>query len=184
MTKQVPYQEQYYAPCWSLKLRCVRYKTVMRTEIKEEQLDKQRLVLECCPGYTRGFNESTCQPVCQEQCIHGTCVRPDTCQCEEGFGGIDCSKCKIFNLPSFLIYKPIIIQFVSLVAGVQVVCARVHVRTEPRVTQCQEIVSALQGTREPRVTTRVSWDTMVRDAERSVGARTVSVENIWELRLK
>ena len=103
MTKQVPYQEQYYAPCWSLKLRCVRYKTVMRTEIKEEQLDKQRLVLECCPGYTRGFNESTCQPVCQEQCVHGTCVRPDTCQCEEGFGGIDCSKCKIFNLPSFLV---------------------------------------------------------------------------------
>lgn len=63
--------------------------------------------------------------------------------------------------------------FVSLVAGVQVVCARVHVRTEPRVTQCQEIVSALRGMREPRVTTRVSWDTMVRDAERSVGARTV-----------
>ena len=69
-------------------------------------------------------------------------------------------------------------QFVNLAFGDQIAAVSVPAGTEPRVTQCQEIVSALQGTREPRVTTRVSWDTMVRDAERSVGARTVSVENI------
>lgn len=28
---------------------------------------------------------------CTEECAHGRCVSPDTCQCEPGWGGLDCS---------------------------------------------------------------------------------------------
>lgn len=28
---------------------------------------------------------------CNEECAHGRCVSPDTCQCEPGWGGLDCS---------------------------------------------------------------------------------------------
>ena len=61
--------------------------------------DKQRVVLECCRGYARSEEEggSTCLPVCTDMCLHGTCVGPDTCHCEQGFGGKDCSKCKNDN---------------------------------------------------------------------------------------
>ena len=51
-------------------------------------------MLECCDGYERGADGSTCLPVCSDTCQHGTWVGPDTCQCEQGFGGKDCSKCK------------------------------------------------------------------------------------------
>lgn len=29
--------------------------------------------------------------LCTEECVHGRCVSPDTCQCEPGWGGLDCS---------------------------------------------------------------------------------------------
>lgn len=29
--------------------------------------------------------------LCTEECAHGRCVSPDTCQCEPGWGGLDCS---------------------------------------------------------------------------------------------
>ena len=35
----------------------------------------------------------------RQKCYHGNCVAPDVCQCEGGFGGKDCSKCK--NLSVF-----------------------------------------------------------------------------------
>ena len=60
--------------------------------------DKQRVVLECCDGYERAAVGSTCIPVCSDTCRHGTCVGPDTCHCEQGFGGKDCSKCKNKNI--------------------------------------------------------------------------------------
>ena len=94
---QIPYQERYYAFCWSVRsqFRCSRYRIQMKNEIRTEYKEKQRLVTECCEGYTRSLNGSTCIPVCSDTCIHGHCVRPDTCQCELGFGGKDCSKCNV-----------------------------------------------------------------------------------------
>lgn len=29
--------------------------------------------------------------LCTEECVHGRCVSPDTCHCEPGWGGPDCS---------------------------------------------------------------------------------------------
>lgn len=44
------------------------------------------------------FKMFLCLPVllsliaqCTEECAHGRCVSPDTCQCEPGWGGLDCS---------------------------------------------------------------------------------------------
>ena len=102
---QIPYQERYYAFCWSVRsqFRCSRYRIQMKNEIRTEYKEKQRLVTECCEGYTRSLNGSTCIPVCSDACIHGYCVRPDTCQCERGFGGQDCSKCKKIFLWNFVL---------------------------------------------------------------------------------
>ncbi len=30
--------------------------------------------------------------VCTEQCVHGECVAPETCECRLGYGGKSCSK--------------------------------------------------------------------------------------------
>ena len=61
-----------------------------------QEKKKQRLVLECCPGYKRTANLTQCVPDCSSPpcSSHGLCVSPDTCQCEPGYGGPDCSKCK------------------------------------------------------------------------------------------
>lgn len=32
--------------------------------------------------------------LCTEECVHGRCVSPDTCHCEPGWGGPDCSSGK------------------------------------------------------------------------------------------
>ena len=62
-----------------------------------QEKKKQRLVLECCEGYKRSENLTQCVPHCSAPpcSTHGLCVRPETCQCQPGYGGPDCSKCKI-----------------------------------------------------------------------------------------
>jgi len=91
VTLKIPYQVRFYAFCWSRTLRCSRYRTEFKNEIRTQLQDKQRVVLECCRGYSRS-DGSTCLPVCTDMCRHGTCVGPDTCHCDQGFGGKDCSK--------------------------------------------------------------------------------------------
>ena len=46
---------------------------------------------ECCKGYTQTNVGDKCIPVCSEACVHGTCVAPDTCKCESGYGGPLCN---------------------------------------------------------------------------------------------
>ena len=31
--------------------------------------------------------------LCKEDCVHGTCVEPDSCQCFKGWSGDTCNKC-------------------------------------------------------------------------------------------
>lgn len=42
--------------------------------------------------------------LCTEECVHGRCVSPDTCQCEPGWGGLDCSSGECTSAPSTHIY--------------------------------------------------------------------------------
>ena len=55
---------------------------------------KWRLVDDCCEGYERSLNGTHCVPTCTQECHHGVCVAPDKCECDSGFGGNDCLKCK------------------------------------------------------------------------------------------
>lgn len=42
----------------------------------------------CCEGYFNYFN--SCLPLCNPQCLHGTCIAPNQCDCVEGFSGSFC----------------------------------------------------------------------------------------------
>ena len=70
----------------------VRSGTVCRSQVayKEESVEKWRLVEDCCHGYARTPDNSSCVPICGQQCLHGTCVGPNLCECEPGYGGPTC----------------------------------------------------------------------------------------------
>ena len=57
-------------------------------------IPKWRPVQVCCKGYAKSSNGTDCIPICSQRCYHGRCVAPDQCECEPGFGGTSCSKCK------------------------------------------------------------------------------------------
>ena len=103
------------------------------------------MVYTCCDGYARGEDESTCLPVCSDTCHQGTCVGPDTCHCDQGFGGKDCSKCKTDNSERSFCNSNL--QFVSPGRGAPRVSGTARVRMAPRVTPC------LASARVPRDTT-------------------------------
>ena len=42
----------------------------------------------CLPYPTNHF-----LALCKEECVHGTCVEPDSCQCFKGWSGNTCNKC-------------------------------------------------------------------------------------------
>ena len=92
VTSDQPYQYEKSVWCWSWKLKCTRTKMAVRRVTKDVDIEKSRLVFECCSGYRRQGNR--CAPVCETSCVHGECVAPDTCKCDEHYGGPDCSACK------------------------------------------------------------------------------------------
>ena len=57
-------------------------------------IPKWRPVQVCCKGFAKSTNGTDCIPICSQRCYHGRCVAPDQCECEPGFGGASCSKCK------------------------------------------------------------------------------------------
>ncbi|KAL5006916.1 hypothetical protein ScPMuIL_015722 [Solemya velum] len=84
------------------------FKSMLQDEIREYLFDQSMLMLNnetgedcpfigselyeqsfCCPGY-EGPNCENAQ--CPDQCVHGNCVRPYNCDCDEGYTGIDCSE--------------------------------------------------------------------------------------------
>ncbi|KAL0115633.1 hypothetical protein PUN28_010860 [Cardiocondyla obscurior] len=90
VSEQKPYTVRENTWCFSFPPRCSKYKVVYRTVYKEQELTKQRPVEECCKGYAETTNGERCIPVCSEDCRHGTCIAPDVCKCESGYGGPLC----------------------------------------------------------------------------------------------
>ena len=50
--------------------------------------------MRCLPGYTNEMNYCK-DPICKPPCVvgQGNCTKPNTCTCEVGWTGADCSKC-------------------------------------------------------------------------------------------
>ncbi|KAF2348657.1 Laminin EGF domain, partial [Trinorchestia longiramus] len=48
----------------------------------------------CAAGYNTSLDGS-CVPLCEQGCLHGTCIEPNNCLCNFGYVGFNCSiKCK------------------------------------------------------------------------------------------
>ena len=49
--------------------------------------------IHCLPGWSNEYEECKV-PVCTQNCSqHGNCSAPNTCTCDVGWSGADCSKC-------------------------------------------------------------------------------------------
>lgn len=90
ISEQQPYQVREYVWCFNFPPRCSKYKIMFKTVYKTQNLVKERPVEDCCKGYTKSNTEDRCIPICSTDCLHGTCIAPDKCQCETGYGGPYC----------------------------------------------------------------------------------------------
>ncbi|CAH1716292.1 unnamed protein product [Chironomus riparius] len=89
--EMVPYQESKNEWCAAIPPRCrktvIRLKEVNKTEV----LEKTQAIRECCDGYIENEQKNRCIPYCHQPCgDHGSCISPDNCKCDSGYGGPSC----------------------------------------------------------------------------------------------
>ncbi|MCJ8733326.1 hypothetical protein PDJAM_G00221890 [Pangasius djambal] len=86
-----PFDQIYYTRCTDILnwFKCTRHRISYKTAYRRGVRTMYRRRSQCCPGYFESGD--LCVPLCTEECAHGRCVSPDTCQCEPGWGGLDCS---------------------------------------------------------------------------------------------
>jgi multiple epidermal growth factor-like domains protein 10/11 len=90
VSEKQSYQERQNTWCWNVPPRCSKYKLKVRTVQKTQTLLKTKVVKDCCEGYGKNVNGTKCIAICTTGCIHGTCVAPEQCKCENGYGGPAC----------------------------------------------------------------------------------------------
>nr|XP_020653938.1 platelet endothelial aggregation receptor 1 [Pogona vitticeps] len=80
-------------PCdqaaWPSAPTCPRHKVLYKVAYRQGVKLDYRRRYRCCQGYYE--SGSLCVPRCTHECVHGRCVAPDRCQCEQGWRGSDCS---------------------------------------------------------------------------------------------
>ncbi|XP_020294958.1 uncharacterized protein LOC109860355 isoform X2 [Pseudomyrmex gracilis] len=81
--------------CLQIPPRCLKTRTELRQRHRVKTEQKSRTVKECCEGYKIQIHDdpemnATCIPIC-EKCLAGTCVAPNTCQCDPGYYDDNCS---------------------------------------------------------------------------------------------
>ncbi|KAJ7311102.1 hypothetical protein JRQ81_006702, partial [Phrynocephalus forsythii] len=86
-----PFDQIYYTRCTDILnwFKCTRHRISYKTAYRRGLRTMYRRRSQCCPGYYESGD--FCIPLCTEECVHGRCVSPDTCHCEPGWGGPDCS---------------------------------------------------------------------------------------------
>lgn len=102
VSEQQPYQVREYTWCLNFPPRCSRYKIKFKPVYKTQNIVKTRPIEDCCKGYAKSSSEDKCVAVCSDTCLHGTCIAPDTCKCETGYGGPTCDICTyqlVISLP-------------------------------------------------------------------------------------
>ncbi|XP_013887580.1 multiple epidermal growth factor-like domains protein 11, partial [Austrofundulus limnaeus] len=86
-----PFDQVYYTRCTDILnwFKCTRHRISYKTAYRRGVRTMYRRRSQCCPGFFESGD--MCVPLCTEECVHGRCVSPETCQCEPGWGGLDCS---------------------------------------------------------------------------------------------
>ena len=175
VTADQPYQ--YQTTGWCFKppsFRCTRTKMDVRRVTQDVDIEKTRLVYECCKGY-KSTDGQHCSPVCSKDCEHGTCIAPDTCKCENHFGGPTCSTSMLFTLYHLI---TLTIQLARRADGVQVAIKCVPACTMRLVTRSLELVPVSPDGREViarSLALRASTDWTAR---RAASARTASAATL------
>ncbi|MBN3280536.1 MEG10 protein, partial [Polyodon spathula] len=86
-----PFDQIYYTSCTDILnwFKCTRHRVSYRTAYRRGEKTMYRRKSQCCPGFYE--SREMCIPHCTEKCVHGRCSAPNTCQCEPGWGGPNCS---------------------------------------------------------------------------------------------
>ncbi|KAK7909490.1 hypothetical protein WMY93_014174 [Mugilogobius chulae] len=86
-----PYDQIYYTSCTDILnwFKCTRHRVSYKTAYRKGEKTMYRRKSQCCPGFYE--DGEICAPFCEESCVHGRCMAPNTCQCEPGWGGSNCS---------------------------------------------------------------------------------------------
>ncbi|CAH2274466.1 multiple epidermal growth factor-like domains 11 [Pelobates cultripes] len=92
-----PFDQIYYTRCTDILnwFKCTRHRISYKTAYRRGLRTMYRRRSQCCPGYYESGD--FCVPLCTEECVHGRCVSPDTCHCEPGWGGADCSSADLMK---------------------------------------------------------------------------------------
>ncbi|EGV92915.1 Multiple epidermal growth factor-like domains 10 [Cricetulus griseus] len=86
-----PFDQIYYTSCTDILnwFKCTRHRISYRTAYRHGEKTMYRRKSQCCPGFYE--SRDMCVPHCADKCVHGRCIAPNTCQCEPGWGGTNCS---------------------------------------------------------------------------------------------
>ncbi|XP_033215072.1 uncharacterized protein LOC117171670 [Belonocnema kinseyi] len=91
-----PVEVHTFTWCFQIPPRCPKTRKEMHPRYRTKTEVKQRIVNECCEGYTieevhgEAGTEAKCVPFC-EKCVEGECTSPNNCLCKPGYQGVDCS---------------------------------------------------------------------------------------------
>ncbi|MBN3318386.1 MEG10 protein, partial [Atractosteus spatula] len=156
-----PYDQVYYTSCTDILnwFKCTRHRVSYRTAYRRGEKTMYRRKSQCCPGFYE--SREMCIPHCADKCDHGRCIAPNSCQCEPGWGGSNCS---------------------SVNTGALTAVTAASVRTEPCVTPFLGHVSALLDSKAGDAKSAVNLGHMGLDASRNASAKmelpvTISQEN-------
>ncbi|KAF6357234.1 multiple EGF like domains 10 [Rhinolophus ferrumequinum] len=96
-----PFDQIYYTSCTDILnwFKCTRHRVSYRTAYRHGEKTMYRRKSQCCPGFYESME--MCVPHCADKCVHGRCIAPNTCQCEPGWGGTNCSSGKF---PAAVVY--------------------------------------------------------------------------------
>ncbi|XP_054880848.1 multiple epidermal growth factor-like domains protein 10 [Poeciliopsis prolifica] len=85
------FDQIYYTNCPDILkwFKCTTYREMYRAAYRRGEKIMYRIKSQCCPGFFE-IGEM-CSPHCEDSCVHGSCMAPNTCRCEPGWGGSNCS---------------------------------------------------------------------------------------------
>ncbi|XP_038135161.1 multiple epidermal growth factor-like domains protein 10 [Cyprinodon tularosa] len=92
-----PFHQIYYTNCPDILkwFKCTNHRELYRTAYRTGEKIMYRRKSQCCPGFFA--DGETCAPYCADSCVHGSCMEPNTCRCEPGWGGSNCSSGEFFS---------------------------------------------------------------------------------------